>query len=152
MELHFLLSCCQLLALLKQTVDWHLLDLHHVHVVSDRHDYLIAEPDVFVGVDYATWSEVAILLADVRSARANARTAVLVSLVLLHISAGLRRDVLCVLLAVHHVGDVVILRKHILLSLLERACHVAWIVLGPVVDAGLVGRVERGQINGDHCL
>ncbi len=61
MEMDFLLSGGKLLALFEQAVNWHLLDLHHIYVVSHCHHYLIAQSNVFVCIYYPAWSQLPVL-------------------------------------------------------------------------------------------
>lgn len=55
------MRCCQLFALLEKTVYRDSLDLHHVRVIPDGNDSLIAEADVFDVVDDAAGREVSFL-------------------------------------------------------------------------------------------
>lgn len=132
MEVHFFLGCGQFLTFLEKTIHWHFLDLHHVDVVTHRNHHLITQSDVLIRIYYSAWSQFSVFTY-VGCTRTDTRTTTLV-LVLLHLPT--HHNSLGILLAIGHIGNIVILSKYILFDFLESASHVVRITLGPVVVKG----------------
>ena len=67
----FLMSCSQFFAFFHELVDWDSLDLDVVFVVFHGYHSLVAQPNVFDGVDDATGSQISLLgcFAEVRFRR-----------------------------------------------------------------------------------